>query len=91
MNVITRELLLTVLRVDDTLTYKEKVSLQGLTNQSELEEKLLSPHEAAQMLKCTTNTLRNWAKDGIIKPVILGKRSARYRLADVYKILDAKK
>ena len=91
MNVLSREMLLTIMNHDDALTYKEKLALQGLTNQSELEEKLVSPCEAAQMLQCTTQTLRNWTKDGIITPVILKKRSARYRLADIHRILDAKK
>jgi DNA-binding transcriptional MerR regulator len=52
---------------------------------------LLSMKEACDALKCHPNTLRNWDKKGILKPVRIGKLSHRkYRKDDILKLIRGK-
>ncbi|MBI2797728.1 helix-turn-helix domain-containing protein [Candidatus Saccharibacteria bacterium] len=50
---------------------------------------LLTIGEAAKLLKVHPNTLRNWDKQGILKPARIGtKKLRRYKREDILKLLD---
>jgi len=52
---------------------------------------LLSLTEASKILKVHPNTLRQWDKKGILKPVRFGERKDRkYRKEDILKLLDVR-
>ena len=62
---------------------KEKVAVQ-----IEVPE-LLTLREAANILKCHPNTLRNWDRSGLLKAVRLGgRKDRRYRKEDIVKFLN---
>lgn len=59
-------------------------------------KKYLRVSEASKLLGVHANTLRNWDKQGILKPVRVGIRSdgkgeRRYRREDVLKFLEESK
>lgn len=57
-------------------------------NQSDIPE-LLTLREAADILKCHPNTLRNWDRSGILKAVRIGTREdRRYKKEDILKLLN---
>ncbi len=46
--------------------------------------------EASKLLGVHANTLRNWDKQGILKPVRIGvRKERRYKREDVIKLLEA--
>lgn len=48
---------------------------------------LLTLREAAEILKCHPNTLRNWDRKGILRAVRIGERGdRRFRREDVLKM-----
>jgi len=50
---------------------------------------LLTLRQAAAMLGCSPNTLRNWDAAGRLKAVRIGpRRDRRYRLADIRRLID---
>ena len=52
-------------------------------------DELLTLKEAADLLHCHPNTLRNWDNEGILIAVRLGSRGdRRYRKKDVMKLMD---
>jgi excisionase family DNA binding protein len=49
---------------------------------------VLTLQQAAEILNCHPNTLRNWDNKGILKAIRFGvRRDRRYRKADVLKVL----
>ncbi|MBP9132055.1 helix-turn-helix domain-containing protein [Candidatus Saccharibacteria bacterium] len=49
----------------------------------------LTLSEVSKMLKVHPNTLRNWDKNGTLKPIRLGERKIRrYKKEDVIKFLE---
>jgi len=53
---------------------------------------LLTLREAADVLKCHPNTLRNWDRNGVLKAVrIGGRKDRRYRKEDILKLLNPDK
>ena len=52
-----------------------------------MEEALLRADELAQALKCQVATVRRWTYERRIPAVRVGKRSIRYRLRDVERVL----
>lgn len=52
---------------------------------------LLTIGEAAKLLRVHPNTLRNWDKQGILKPARIGtKRLRRYKKEDIKKLIEGK-
>ncbi len=52
----------------------------------------LTLKQVSDLLKVHPNTLRNWDKNGTLKPVRLGERKIRrYKKEDVIKFLEASK
>jgi excisionase family DNA binding protein len=50
---------------------------------------LLTLRDAAEILKCHPNTLRNWDRSGILKAVRLGGRGdRRYKKEEILKFLN---
>lgn len=48
--------------------------------------------EASRLLGVHANTLRNWDKQGILKPVRVGlRKERRYKRADIQKFLEDNK
>lgn len=46
--------------------------------------------EASKLLGVHANTLRNWDKQGILKPVRVGvRKERRYKREDVIKLMEA--
>lgn len=48
-----------------------------------MEEKLYNIAEAAEMLGVSKNTLRNWDKSGVFKPVLTYGNHRRYKMSDI--------
>ena len=52
----------------------------------------LTLKEVSDLLKVHPNTLRNWDKSGILKPIRIGERKIRrYKKTDVIKFVEASK
>lgn len=50
---------------------------------------ILSLKQACEILNCHPNTLRNWDKKGILKPIRLGTRQdRRYKKQDILKLIN---
>lgn len=48
--------------------------------------------EASKLLGVHANTLRNWDKQGLLKPVRVGvRKERRYKREDILKLLEADK
>ncbi len=48
--------------------------------------------EASKLLGVHANTLRNWDKQGLLKPVRVGvRKERRYRREDILKLLETDK
>lgn len=61
-----------------------KVTLQDL----ELPE-LITLREAAELLNCHMNTLRNWDRTGVLKAVRIGQRKdRRYKKMDIINLVN---
>ncbi|MEX1120277.1 MAG: helix-turn-helix domain-containing protein [Candidatus Paceibacterota bacterium] len=49
---------------------------------------ILTLRQAANVLNCHPNTLRNWDNEGVLKAIRIGRRKdRRYKKEDVFKIL----
>lgn len=52
---------------------------------------VLTLRQAAQILNCHPNTLRNWDNKGFLKAIRFGTRKdRRYRKSDILKVLKQK-
>lgn len=65
------------------------------TEESELNRKketetLLTPDEVASKYRISKVTLWRWAKDGLLKPVKMGRKSF-YRQSDIERVFDLNK
>ena len=59
-------------------------------NDKELSE-YLTLSEVSKLLKVHPNTLRNWDKNGTLKPIRIGERKLRrYKKEEVLKFLEQK-
>jgi putative resolvase len=57
----------------------------------EMPKEYLRVSEASKLLGVHANTLRNWDKQGILKPVRIGvRKERRYKRTDVIKLLEQK-
>lgn len=54
------------------------------------EERIITLSEASKILHVCPNTLRNWDKRGVLKPVYFGiKRIRRYRKSDIDALITS--
>ena len=68
------------------LEWKEESEL----NRKKETETLLTPDEVASKYRISKVTLWRWAKDGLLKPVKMGRKSF-YRQSDIERIFDLDK
>lgn len=68
------------------LEWKEESEL----NRKKETETLLTPDEVASKYRISKVTLWRWAKDGLLKPVKMGRKSF-YRLSDIERVFDLNK
>lgn len=66
------------------LDWKEESEL----NRKKETETLLTPDEVASKYRISKVTLWRWAKDGLLKPVKMGRKSF-YRQSDIERVFDA--
>lgn len=52
--------------------------------------RLIKISEAAKLLNCHPNTLRNWDKEGILKPVRIGGKIRKYKRDDILRLINRK-
>lgn len=65
------------------LEWKEESEL----NRKKEKETLLTPDEVASKYRISKVTLWRWAKDGLLKPVKMGRKSF-YRQMDIERVFD---
>lgn len=68
------------------LEWKEESEL----NRKKETEILLTPDEVASKYRISKVTLWRWAKDGLLKPVKMGRKSF-YRQSDIERVFDLDK
>lgn len=68
------------------LEWKEESEL----NRKKEIETLLTPDEVASKYRISKVTLWRWAKDGLLKPVKMGRKSF-YRQSDIERVFDLDK
>ena len=68
------------------LDWKEESEL----NRKKETETLLTPDEVASKYRISKVTLWRWAKDGLLKPVKMGRKSF-YRQSDIERVFDLNK
>lgn len=68
------------------LDWKEESEL----NRKKETETLLTPDEVANKYRISKVTLWRWAKDGLLKPVKMGRKSF-YRQSDIERVFDLDK
>lgn len=68
------------------LEWKEEREL----NRKKETETLLTPDEVASKYRISKVTLWRWAKDGLLKPVKMGRKSF-YRQSDIERVFDLNK
>ena len=68
------------------LDWKEESEL----NRKKETETLLTPDEVASKYRISKVTLWRWAKDGLLKPVMMGSKSC-YRQSDIERVFDLDK
>lgn len=68
------------------LEWKEESEL----NRKKETETLLTPDELASKYRISKVTLWRWAKDGLLKPVKMGRKSF-YRQSDIERVFDLNK
>ena len=68
------------------LDWKEESEL----NRKKETETLLTPDEVASKSRISKVTLWRWAKDGLLKPVKMGRKSF-YRQSDIERVFDLDK
>ena len=68
------------------LDWKEESEL----NREKETETLLTPDEVASKYRISKVTLWRWAKDGLLKPVKMGRKSF-YRQSDIERVFDLDK
>ena len=62
-----------------------------MNSKDELSE-YLTLKQVSELLKIHSNTLRNWDKNGTLKPIRIGERKIRrYKKEDVIRFLEASK
>ena len=62
-----------------------------MSKKDEQPKEYLRVSEASKLLGVHANTLRNWDKQGLLKPVRVGvRKERRYKRADVIKLLEQK-
>jgi putative resolvase len=62
-----------------------------MNSKEELSE-YLTLKQVSELLKIHPNTLRNWDKNGTLKPIRIGERKIRrYKKEDVIRFLEASK
>lgn len=62
-----------------------------MNSKDELSE-YLTLKQVSELLKIHPNTLRNWDKNGTLKPIRIGERKIRrYKKEDVIRFLEASK
>jgi hypothetical protein len=54
-------------------------------------EGLVTPQQAAELFDVTTRTIRNWRKDGLLKPVLRPRGRIFYRLEDLLQLFEPAK
>jgi excisionase family DNA binding protein len=54
-----------------------------------LEDRFLSPRQAAELIGVCVQTVRNWADDGTIKAFRLPSGLLRFRLSDLLALTEA--
>lgn len=59
-------------------------------NRQKGNEILLTPEEVASKYRISKVTLWRWAKDGLLKPIKMGRKSF-YRLVDIERVFDLNK
>ena len=59
-------------------------------NRKKETETLLTPDEVASKYRISKVTLWRWAKDGLLKPVKMGRKSF-YRQSDIERVFDLNK
>ena len=68
------------------LEWKEESEL----NRKKETENLLTPDEVASKYRISKVTLWRWAKDGLLKPVKMGRKTF-YRQSDIERVFDLDK
>ena len=68
------------------LEWKEESEL----NRKKETETLLTPDDVASKYRISKVTLWRWAKDGLLKPVKMGRKSF-YRQSDIERVFDLNK
>jgi hypothetical protein len=58
------------------------------TQETQKDERLITRRQAMTRLRVSSETLRQWRLLGILVPVWLGYRSARYRERDVLQLMQ---
>ena len=68
------------------LNWQEEMNQKPL----KVESPLLTPDEVASKYRISKVTLWRWAKDGLLKPVKMGRKSF-YRQSDIERVFDLDK
>lgn len=68
------------------LNWQEEMNQKPL----KVESPLLTPDEVASKYRISKVTLWRWAKDGLLKPVKMGRKSF-YRQSDIERVFDLNK
>lgn len=68
------------------LNWQEEMNQKPL----KVESPLLTPDEVASKYRISKVTLWRWAKDGLLKPVMMGRKSF-YRQSDIERVFDLDK
>ena len=92
----TREAVRAILAADSTITPEEAGEaiklLSGKVDKEKPLPRVVKSREAARLCGVTTQTLRQWAREGIIQPVYAGRNVARlgYTQESIRALLDGK-
>ena len=58
------------------------------TNKIPVEIELLTEQEASKLIKISISTLRSWRRKKLIKALIIGRHTIRYRKSDILSFLE---
>ena len=53
-----------------------------------MDEKLIHVTQVKEILGATLDTLKNWEKRGILKPIRIGGGHRRYKESDIKKLIE---